>query len=233
MLELVICDDEKSLRTDLKKIIERELDLCGHDCRITEFNCGEDLIRTLNTRNYDIFFLDIEMKELDGMETAKHIRNKNTSAEIIFVTSHPDFVFQGYEVRALNYILKPYEEKKILSVLYAALEHLSLSAEKYYLIEQRSGTIKLPLSRTKYFISERRSITAVTTDTTYTFYGKLNDMETELPDFFIRIHNRYLCNLNYIDSIDANSAICGKELLPVSRSCKQNLTIAFAKYMLK
>jgi len=50
------------------------------------------------------------MKELDGVETAKLIRKKNTTAEIIFVTSHPDFVFQGYEVRALNYILKPYEE---------------------------------------------------------------------------------------------------------------------------
>jgi len=233
MLEIVLCDDEKYLRTDLKKIIERELDLCGHTCRITEFDSGETLVRTLDAKTYDIYFLDIEMKELNGLETAKRIRQKTDSGEIIFVTSHPDFVFQGYEVRALNYILKPCEEKKIISVLYDALKQLDLSKEKYYLIEQRSGTIKLPLSKTKYFASERRFVKAVTTDFAHTFYGKLNEIESQLPDFFIRIHNRCLVNLNFIESIDGDSVLCDGKKLQVSRSCKQNLSIAFAKYMLK
>ena len=83
------------------------------------------------------------------------LRSMNRQSVIIFVTSHPDFVFQGYEVRALNYILKPYEPSKILSVLKTALNELELTAEKYYVIEQRSGSIRVPLSQIQYIFSER------------------------------------------------------------------------------
>lgn len=69
------------------------------------------------------------------------------AAEIIFVTSYPDFVFQGYEVQALNYILKPYQKEKIISVLHTALERLGRDSEKYYMVESRGQTLRLPLSR--------------------------------------------------------------------------------------
>lgn len=172
------------------------------------------------------------MKELDGVQTAREIRRHSAAPEIIFVTSYPDFVFQGYEVQALNYILKPYRKEKILSVLHTAMERLGRNEEKYYLLQQRGQSVRLPLSKTKYFSSDRRSISAVTTGETYTFYGKLSDLEAELPEYFIRIHNRYLVNLKHITSVQGSKAILAEEELPVSRSCKQELAVAFAKYML-
>lgn len=102
MLNLVICDDEKSLRNDLRKVLETELELSGETFKITEFDCGEALVRALNEAVFDVIFLDIEMKDLDGVATAREIRKKTSAPEIIFVTSYPDFVFQGYEVQALN-----------------------------------------------------------------------------------------------------------------------------------
>lgn len=72
----------------------------------------------------------------------------------------------------------------------------------------------------------------MTTEETYNFYGKLCDLEAELPAYFIRIHNRYLVNLRYIKSVQGSKVILAEEELPVSRSCKQELAIAFAKYML-
>lgn len=232
MLEIVICDDEKALRNDLFKIVEQELDLCGEEFRIREFECGEDLIREFDAKPCDILFLDIEMKELNGMEAAKILRKKHAACQIIFITSYPDFVFQGYEVSALNYILKPYKTEKIRSILQTALQRLQIETECYFILEQKSGSFKLPLSQVKYFLSEKRQIHAVTTSQSYTFYGKLNDIEAKLPDSFIRIHNRYLVNLKYIQAIDGNQVLLKQEVLPVSRSCKQTLSIAFAKYML-
>lgn len=233
MLEIVICDDEKALRHDLRKILSQELDLYGEDYLIKEFDCGENLLKSLDANGFDILFLDIEMKELDGVATATELRKQNVTAEIIFVTSHPDFVFQGYEVQALHYILKPYQKEKILSVLHTALARLGKEKEKYYLIEQRGGSIRLPLSTVKYFCSDKRFVTAVTTNQKHAFYGQLSELEYELPEYFIRIHNRYLVNLNYIQSIQGNLAICGSDELPVSRASKQTLAIAFAKYMLE
>lgn len=232
MLNLVICDDERTLRNDLRKVLETELELCGQTFKIAEFDCGEALVRALNDSVFDIIFLDIEMKDLDGVATSREIRKRTSAPEIIFVTSYPDFVFQGYEVQALNYILKPYQKEKIISVLHTALERLGRDSEKYYMVESRGQTLRLPLSRIKYFFSDRRSVNAVTAEETHTFYGKLSDLETELPENFVRIHNRYLVNLKYVQSIQGNSVQMAEEELPVSRSCKQDLAIAFAKYML-
>lgn len=232
MLQLAICDDEKIFRNDLRKLITLELELCGIEYRITEFSSGEDLITGFTETNYQIVFLDIEMPGTDGLSAARTLRKMNRQTEIIFVTSYADFVFQGYEVRALNYILKPYEPDKIVSILHAALDMLELSAEKYYVIEQKNGSIRLPLSSVKYFSSDRRTIHVATVDQVYTFYGKLNDLEAELPATFVRIHNRYLIHLKYLEGVQQNTADMGNETLPVSRSCKNSLSIAFAKYML-
>lgn len=232
MLKIALCDDEKVFRSDLKKIISTELDLCGIDYQILEFTCGEDLLEKLNNTDCQILFLDIEMKGLDGISTAKKLREQKILAEIIFVTSHPDFVFQGYEVRALNYILKPYEREKIVSVLHTALETKDISLEKYYVIEQQGGSISLPLSSIKYFASDKRIIRAVADEKECTFYGKLNELEIQLPNNFFRIHSRYLINLRYLRELKGNRVIVDGEELPVSRPCKSELSIAFAKYIL-
>ncbi len=232
MLEFAICDDEKMYRNDLRKILGTSLELAGIDYRISEFSSGEDIIKNFKETDYQIIFLDIEMGELNGVETAKKLRAANRQCVIIFVTSHPDFVFQGYEVRALNYIMKPYEPSKILSVLHTALEELEMSAEKYYIIEQRSGSVRVPLSKVKYIFSEKRLLHMVAEEETYTFYGKLSDMQSLLGEAFVRIHSRYLVNMKYVEKLGRNDVLVCGEHLPVSRSCRPELAIAFAKYML-
>lgn len=232
MLQLAVCDDERVFRSDLRKILGTELELCGIDYHISEFTSGEELIAGLEKADCQILFLDIEMKGIDGVEAARRLRETKRQMEIVFVTSYADFVFQGYEVRALNYILKPYEPEKIAAVLHTAPEALDIEAEKYYVIDQRGGSIRVPLSSVKYFSSDRRTVHAVTTEQEYTFYEKLSDLETELPDTFVRIHNRYLVHLKYLEAVRQNTAVVDGEELPVSRSCKSGLSIAFAKYML-
>ena len=185
MLKLAVCDDEKVFRSDLKRILATELELCGIDYHITEFASGEALIAGLEKTDCQLLFLDIEMKGMDGVAAARKLREMKRQMEIIFVTSYADFVFQGYEVRALNYILKPYEPERIAAVLHTALEALDIEAEKYYVIEQKGGSIRVPLSTVKYFSSDRRTVHAVTTDREYTFYEKLSDLEAELPDTFV------------------------------------------------
>lgn len=232
MLQLAVCDDERVFRSDLRKILGTELELCGIDYHISEFTSGEELIAGMEKADCQILFLDIEMKGIDGVEAARRLRETKRQMEIVFVTSYADFAFQGYEVRALNYILKPYEPEKIAAVLHTALEALDIEAEKYYVIDQRGGSIRVPLSSVKYFSSDRRTVHAVTTEQEYTFYEKLSDLETELPDTFVRIHNRYLVHLKYLEAVRQNTAVVDGEELPVSRSCKSGLSIAFAKYML-
>lgn len=232
-MRIGICDDDAKLRNALRKLTERELALLGIDFKIIEYSSGEELLKKLSSGEPDILFLDIEMDKINGMDTAKELRRQQKNTVLIFITAYPDFVFQGYEVHALHYILKPYEESKIRQVLIMALTELDALKEQYYVIEQKSGVRKLPLSAVRYFKSDRKKVQAFMGDGTEEFYGSLSELETTLPSYFIRAHNRYLVNIKYVTGIEGNLCICSDSEIPVSRSCRQALLVAFAKAMLK
>lgn len=231
MLKVVCCDDEKEMRKALTKIIEPEFQLLGVDYQLSEFASGEELLSSNRLETVDLLFLDIEMKTLDGIETAKQLRKVNQHAVIVFITAFADFVFQGYEVRALNYLLKPYDGKKIIDVLHKALDELEMTQQKYFVIEQKSGSTRVALKDICYFTSDRRLVTVVTTEDTNSFYGKLSDLE--LPECFLRIHNRYIVNLNYVEQVETASLSCNQEQLPISRKYRQSLMVSFARNMLR
>lgn len=232
-MRVSICDDEKELRTSLKKIVERELQLQGIVYEITEYSSGEELLEEVKKEEPDLLFLDIEMGGISGMDAARQLRKSCRNTVLVFVTAYPDFVFQGYEVHAFHYILKPYKEQKICEVLQKAIEQLDTLEERFFIIEQKAGTVKLPLKKIHYFKSDRKKAEAVLDGKTESFYGKLSEIEEGLPDYFVRSHNRYLVNLNYITRVEKNMCVCGEEELPVSRGCRQELSVAFAKMMLR
>lgn len=233
-MRIAVCDDEKNLRRDLRRLVEIHLNLKGIPCETAEYESGEKLLADKKLDKTDILFLDIEIPGMGGMETARLLRNGGYKMLIVFVTAYPDYVFQGYEVQAFHYLLKPYQEKKIKEVLDRALESIDIMKEQYYTIEQKSGVLRLPLSQIFCFYSDRRNICALDEKGSQTvFYGKLNELEEKIPGFFQRVHNRYLVNMNYVSKIEGNRCICCGKEIPVSRTYKQKLAVAFAQMMLQ
>lgn len=233
MVKIGICDDEPEMRKPLRQILEQVLQLQGVEYLISESESGEDLTAGISCLDIDILFLDIEMRSLDGIETAKLLRKKGMKGIIIFVTAYPDFVFQGYEVHAFHYILKPYRKEKIEEVLRQALHELDLSKERYFVIEQKARVIRIPLSQTIAFQSDRRKVEALLEEDFVAFYGRIDEVCRELPSCFIRIHNRYIVNLNYVTTLEKDRCILGSRSFPVSRAFRQELETAFARAMLK
>lgn len=234
MINIGICDDEASMRRLLRVPLEQKLQLLGEDYRIFEYDCGETLVTRPETEWLDILFLDIEMKQLSGMETARNLRRKDSHTLLIFVTAYPDFVFQGYEVHAFHYILKPYENQKIMKVLEQALKELGQNREHYFTLEQKSGTTKIPTKKILAFSSDRRKIIISLEDgNKLEFYGKLDAVESDLPDYFIRCHNRHLVNLNYVTTLEKDGCTLKSQSFPVSRAYRQSVEIAFARFLLQ
>ena len=233
MVKIGICDDEPEMRKPLRQILEQVLQLQGVEYLISESESGEELTAGISCLDIDILFLDIEMSSLDGIETAKLLRRKGMKGIIIFVTAYPDFVFQGYEVHAFHYILKPYRKEKIEEVLRQALHELDLSKEQYFVIEQKARVIRIPLSQTIAFQSDRRKVEALLEEDFVAFYGRIDEVYRELPSCFIRIHNRYIVNLNYVTTLERDRCILGSRSFPVSRAFRQELETAFARAMLK
>ena len=234
MINIGICDDEASMRRLLRAPLEQKLQLLGADYRIFEYDCGETLLTRPETEWLDILFLDIEMKQLSGMETARNLRKRDSHTLLIFVTAYPDFVFQGYEVHAFHYILKPYENQKIMKVLEQAIKELGQNREHYFTLEQKSGTTKIPAKKILAFSSDRRKIIISLEDgNKLEFYGKLDAVETDLPDYFIRCHNRHLVNLNYVTALEKNGCTLRSQSFPVSRAYRQSVEIALARLLLQ
>ena len=232
VMQICICDDEKELRNSLSKIIKTELQLEGIPCRIRGFDSGNALLEGLKKESGDILFLDMKMNGLNGIDTASRIRKFSPDIVIIIVTAYPDYVFQGYEVRAFRYILKPYREDKIREVLKLAIKETRRLENQYYYRKKKGQVLRIPLQEIFYFKSDRKKVTAVTRTKEEAFYARLSDIEAELPRGFIRIHNRYLVNLRHVDRIGNTFCLCGGEKLPVSRACRQDLAVAFARKIL-
>lgn len=234
MVNIGICDDEASMRRLLRAPLEQKLQLLGEDYQIFEYNSGETLVTCPEAEWLDILFLDIEMRQLSGMETARNLRKKDSHTLLIFVTAHPDFVFQGYEVHAFHYILKPYDKQKIMKVLEQALKELGQNREHYFTLEQKSGTTKIPAKKILAFSSDRRKIIISLEDgNKLDFYGKLDTVADDLPDYFIRCHNRHLVNLNHVTALEKDSCILKSQSFPVSRAYRQSVEIAFARLLLQ
>lgn len=233
MMKIAVCDDEKKLRRQLRQFIEIHMDLLGISFEIEEYESGSALLENVQKNVPDILFLDIEMPGIGGMDTARALRSAGYRMLIIFITAYPDYVFEGYEVQAFHYILKPYRESKLKEVLDNAIKELALQTQQYYIVDQKSGQLRIELSQICYFKSDRKKICGVGRNgSEIIFYHKLDDVQRELPDFFQRVHNRYLVNMNYVSRAEAARCICNQEEIPVSRTYKQAFAVAFAQRML-
>ena len=225
----------KEARFSLRYTLERILEPRTIENTICEFSSGDRLMEWMNKHagELDVLFLDIEMDGSNGMETAKKLRNSDAGLQIVFVTSHPDFVFDGYSVGALDYLLKPVEAQKLDGILTRALAALHLNAEDVYFCRNSEGLYRIPKASIRYFSSDKRLITCVAKTRSYTYYARLDEVEKDVGTSFVRIHQRYLVNVPMVDCIDVSSVQIGTETLPVSRTFQKKAMLAFTRAMLK
>ena len=104
-MRIAICDDEKSYIEKIKKDI-KSFQTHENEFEFSEFESGEEFIAEFSNDKYDLLILDIEMKDLNGLQTAEFIRQLDKNVILIFMTGYDKFVYQGYEVKAFRYILK-------------------------------------------------------------------------------------------------------------------------------
>ena len=194
MLNIGICDDQVEVRQLLSATIERQLGIGEKDLNFFDFSSGEGLIKWLekNTGKLDILFLDIEMGEMNGMETAARIRELKDDVIIIFVTSYKDYVFDGYKVGAIGYLTKPVNKDKLSETLGRALGMIEQKAPDVYLISNKDGLYRVPKKQIQYFCSDKRQVVLVTERHRFPFYAKLDEVADELGEDFGRIHQRAL-----------------------------------------
>lgn len=228
--KIVICDDEQNQIEYITSIAASWSTHEGHKCEICTFASAEAfLFEYEEDKTYDILLLDVEMKNMNGIELAKHIRKDNSRVEIIFITSHFEFIGEGYEVDALHYLIKPISADKLTEVLTKAAEKLSVEPPSV-VISCKGQTCKLYEADIIYVESFLHYIVIHTRNKEYRIKESISVFEAKLSDDFYRIHRSYLVSLKYITRISRTSVHLGSIELPLSRGKYDDINRAFIEH---
>lgn len=235
MLRIGICDDSKEARFTLRFTLERILEQRGMDAALLEFSSGDGLLTWFSnhTGELDLVFLDIEMDGSNGMQTAKSLRARSQSIQIVFVTGYPDFVFDGYAVGALGYLMKPPASEKLDEVLSRALDAMQVAADDVYLCRNAEGTYRIEKSDILYFSSEKRVVTCVTKNRTIPFYARLDDVAQEVGQGFVRIHQRYLVSVAHVERVQSDCVRIQEQAFPISRAYQKAAVVSLTRALLR
>lgn len=230
MLKIAICDDEREVRETLGFALEK-LTENTPDRLVYEFSSGQKAVRWLENHpgEIDLLFLDMEMKDLNGIQTAQAIREFDRNLMLAFVTGYENYVFEGYQTEAMDYLLKPVDMKRLAAVLDRARSRLEKERERYFVFKNMDGIFRFSLEDIVLFYSQGRKVVVSAKNREYSFYEKLDQVEKTLGDSFVRIHQRYLVNPAYVEFIGRNSVRILDKELPISRSLKDKALMALTK----
>lgn len=228
--KIAICDDEQDQIEYITSIAASWSAHEGHHCETRAFASAEAFLFEYEAdKAYDILLLDVEMKNINGIELAKRIRKDSSRAEIIFITSHFEFIGEGYEVDALHYLIKPISADKLMQVLTRAAEKLSIEPPSV-VISCEGKTVKLYESDILYVEALLHYIVIHTKDKEYKIKENISVFENKLSDDFYHIHRSYLVSLKHITRISRTSVNIGSTELPLSRGKYDDINRAFIEH---
>lgn len=233
MIRLAIVEDEASYRDTLTQYVRRYARENGQDIMITCFSDGDEIVEGYNCA-FDIILMDIQMRFMDGMKAAEEIRRQDADVIIMFITNMTDYAIRGYQVDALDYILKPVSYFAFSSRLDRALRRLDKKDNKSTLtISLRSGgTQKVDVNDILYIESNAHVLVFHTRDGDFETYGKMMECEEKLVKYgFFRSNKGYLVNLRHVDGVREGACIVGGQSLVISRARKKEFMTALTDYM--
>ncbi len=231
MIRIAICDDEKHMSDHIRAMVSDFFRKKNREICLRTFSSGEELLSY--DGQIDILFLDIQMKGMDGMETARKLRDSKFRGFLIFITVLKEMVFQSFEVQAYDYLVKPVEEKqfeKTIERLYTSMQNAS---EDSLLVQKGYEGRIIPKDEIVFCeIIDRKIYLNLASGEVVDYYERIENLETKLGSHFFRCHRSYLINLKHLKGYKNGTACMdnGKEV-PVSRLRSKEFSSVVLQYM--
>ena len=230
MIWIAIVDDDPNDSGPLNARVEKYCEKNDIAATIRVFRDGFDFIRAIE--HFDIVFMDIRMEKLDGLETAHLLRKINKDACLIFVTNMAQFAIKGYEVDALDFILKPVNMSSITYVLDKAMRRLQESTNTTISLKTAKDTATISSNDITYVEVFDHNLVYHTTKGDYTVRGRLSDVREKLdPTRFVLCNRSFIVNLRYVSNLGSDYLNIGDVKISISKSHQKELMKRFSSFL--
>jgi len=243
MIQTAVCDDEQFYQERIQSLLKQYFKKHPLDYTIQLYPSGETfLAQQENSVKYDIVFLDISMRKLDGIQTAAQIRAFHSNTQLVFVTAFIDYALEGYKVNAVRYIMKDTLDTAISECMDAILQKMRLAQVTFSFMNGNATLytdnilyVESQKHKSFFYYMQRNTANSSTTQSgivTYQLYEKLDLIQQRLSDYgFLRIHKSYLVNMKHICRLSNYTAFLDTgEELPVPRLRYQTVKEQFITY---
>ena len=213
MPRIAVVDDQPDMRQQLCSMIDQYSRENNCMLEVTTFSDGAQVI-TNYCKGFDIIFLDIEMPELGGMDAAERIRTVDPDVVLVFVTNMAQYAIRGYEVDALDFVLKPVNYYQFSTKLARALQRVQ---------RRKGGQIALQTAG---------GVQLLTSTGVWSVRSSLQNAEKQLaPYHFAKCNQCYLVNLRYVRAVQNDMVQVGEDRLEISRRQRAAFLAAVAAYV--
>ena len=204
-MKIAICDDDRQELSHILSLLDSYQAQQHVTFTICPFHDSRKLADTLSETQYDLYLLDIIMPEITGMELAKEIRSFDKAADIIFLTTSPEYAVESYTVKATNYLMKPIVPDRFYQSLDEIRKKRDQEQGRSLVLKSNIGVHKILLNQLMYVEAQGRKVLyylangeeIVCTDR----FSPVCDQLLQYPEFIL-VHRSFLVNMNYIRRID-------------------------------
>lgn len=231
MYHIAVVEDERECSGQIQEFLKQYEQENGVQFKITVFEDGVQILEHYKPV-YDMILMDIDMPGMNGMDAADQIRQTDQEVVLVFITNLASFAIRGYEVGALDYVMKPVNYSNFSMRLTRALKRSRAREPRQIMLTLPDGVRKLDVKDIYYVEVQNRTLHYHTAEGTFAARGTLQSAEQMLSaDFFVRCNHWYMVNLRHVKEVRKNVVVVGSYELEISRRNRTPFLKALAEYM--
>lgn len=232
MYQVAICDNDKISLKYLNQLVDECMEEEHHIASFRQNEALEYYIEETMKGKVDIVFLDINLDRCSGIDVAKRIKKMFRHIRIIFVTGFLEYSGKIFEIRPTYFLAKPIKKSDMLKALLRAKAELEEECKHSITLVSKGLIARFPFTHVIYIESNARKLAVYLTDDRVEVYAKLTDIEKQMPDYFVRCHQSYIVNMEYVKYLNQNTfQMNNGTQIPISQSRLKTVKEQFLKML--